>query len=493
LVRSAFNDLNVRGYERDKLPYKKNGNLEPGRGTFATVHAATKGPSATTYALKEIIIDTQPKLDLVKEEIEILRHLRHPNILKLEEACFEEPEPRVVYLVTSPWAPMTLHHFLFEVQRGTTFCTTWYKPDATGTSRLDPWRSVIRQCLNGLTHLHQNKIIHKDLKPNNILLQELTTPSGTSLFPIIADFGISKKDVPGGYTENLGTSEFQAPAQKDGKPANQNSDMWSLGCCFAFIAVLLNCGNEYLQQLWENIFHSKRGKQGFRDDETRQRLDEQLQRHCTADLPAEVLVYHLELAKLVQRMLEKDPGGRPLASEALGEVKELEARVQIMDLSTEAFHIFIQLDEITVIKSILLSDIPPFDEFLRLGAESFGRQANKRNISIGLADLRFKWLSFKLAGPLIVPTEFPTKDINRGLTQDSDPALYSEICLRKKKLTWSSSLIFYSRMMDLAEQNDMLMFKEGGFVPRISTFVPGIEISGKLASLRLGDSEQALQ
>ncbi|CCG83220.1 MAP kinase kinase skh1/pek1 [Taphrina deformans PYCC 5710] len=81
---------------------------------------------------------------------------------------------------------------------------------------------VARGVLEGLSYLHQRKIIHRDIKPSNILL----TKTGQVK---LCDFGVSGElvnSLAGTYT---GTSYYMAPERIQGQPYTVTSDVWSLG------------------------------------------------------------------------------------------------------------------------------------------------------------------------------------------------------------------------------------------------------------------------
>ncbi|KAL8183788.1 UNVERIFIED_CONTAM: Serine/threonine-protein kinase 17B [Gekko kuhli] len=85
---------------------------------------------------------------------------------------------------------------------------------------------LIRQILEGVCHLHQNNIVHLDLKPQNILLSSIR-PLGDIK---IVDFGISRKI--GNCTELceiIGTPEYQAPEILSYEPITTATDLWNVG------------------------------------------------------------------------------------------------------------------------------------------------------------------------------------------------------------------------------------------------------------------------
>ena len=97
-------------------------------------------------------------------------------------------------------------------------------------------RSILSQVVVGLGYLHGQKIIHKDLKPNNILYQH--KEDNIILFKL-CDFGYSRKMLQGRdefkTTGNRGTDGFIAPELfKSGKP-NFTTDIWALGAVAYFV------------------------------------------------------------------------------------------------------------------------------------------------------------------------------------------------------------------------------------------------------------------
>lgn len=81
---------------------------------------------------------------------------------------------------------------------------------------------IARGVLEGLSYLHQRKIIHRDIKPSNILL----TKSGQVK---LCDFGVSGELVNSLAGTFTGTSYYMAPERIQGQPYTVTSDIWSLG------------------------------------------------------------------------------------------------------------------------------------------------------------------------------------------------------------------------------------------------------------------------
>lgn len=138
-------------------------------------------------------------------EVQLLRDLNHPNIVRFVDLLDDE---RLVYVVME------------------------YCPDGDLRGCIDPTRSqnenwcssVFRQIISALAFLHANGIAHRDLKPENILR------SGT--FFKLADFGMSAIQQPGKYLNTrCGSPAFVAPEviTSESPYDGQLADMWSAG------------------------------------------------------------------------------------------------------------------------------------------------------------------------------------------------------------------------------------------------------------------------
>ena len=212
-------------------PYIIDQHIKPGEGSFASVYSATKNNQASDnslyrpqapYALKAMTITSRRKIEMVRNEIKILRRLQnhlHRNILRLEDGFFVE-DSHTVFLATQPYAPLSLEKFftktlLYDREE-------WHEP-----YYLLQWPKIIRQCLEGLEFLHtqEPQILHGDLKPQNISLWKVQDPDGpVEIRPIIADFGISA-DRTVKHSDQQGTIEYMSPEVLDGASKSIYSDV----------------------------------------------------------------------------------------------------------------------------------------------------------------------------------------------------------------------------------------------------------------------------
>lgn len=194
---------------------------EIGRGGMATVYLADDPKHRRQVAVKTLHTDVARALgrEQFTREIEIAAGLSHPHILPLhdsgEEESPESDEPSFLYFVS---------------------------PFAGGESLRDRLRrepqlhpnDVVRlgrEIALALDYAHRRGVIHLDIKPENILLQE-----GHA---VIADFGIARAISSASSTDNaserpmpiLGTPSYMSPEQASGLPDVDNrSDIYSLGC-----------------------------------------------------------------------------------------------------------------------------------------------------------------------------------------------------------------------------------------------------------------------
>lgn len=193
---------------------------ELGRGGFAVVYAGKSKKTNEAVAIKVIeknCIDVSELQSLVRE-IDIMKKVNHPNVLKLIDIF--ETDTRVT-LVTELVTGGELFYKI--VERG-----SYSEADAA---------DIVRQLVTGVEYLHGMGIAHRDLKPENLLCSE---GEGKGMVIKIADFGLSKMFNAGEVLKtSCGTPDYAAPEVLQTEDTYSNAvDMWSVGV----ITYVLLCG-----------------------------------------------------------------------------------------------------------------------------------------------------------------------------------------------------------------------------------------------------------
>lgn len=180
-----------------------------GRGAFGVVWLAEKRTVlATTQVALKFPNDEDVDLDAVKQEAALwVRASGHPNVLTFMDADVYDGQ----VVIVSEYAPDGSLSRWLEAHGGRAPTVAAAVEMALGI-------------LAGLEHLHKRGIIHRDIKPDNILLQHET--------PRLADFGIARiLKTTTKSTVATGTPAYMPPEAFDGQ-RNERTDIWSVGVIF---------------------------------------------------------------------------------------------------------------------------------------------------------------------------------------------------------------------------------------------------------------------
>ncbi|KAI8988131.1 kinase-like domain-containing protein [Mycotypha africana] len=232
---------------------------EIGRGAFGTVHLGLDETTGTEYAIKEfsksrlrkkeqmdlfrrgagglrgrggirgrrmfgiggvnrqgtaVGANATPEnpLDLVRGEVAVLKKLSHPNIVRLYEVL-DDPSNDSLYMV-------------FELMENGVVMSIEMDAVAKPYSAEDA-RRYFKEMMLGIEYLHANDIVHRDIKPDNLLL------SKDNVLKIV-DFGVSEMFVKGNdkLKKSAGSPAFMAPElciAKHGEVSGKATDIWSMG------------------------------------------------------------------------------------------------------------------------------------------------------------------------------------------------------------------------------------------------------------------------
>lgn len=207
-----------------------------GKGNFAKVKLAKHLPTGKEVAIK-IIDKTQlnpSSLQKLFREVRIMKMLDHPNIVKLYQVIETE---KTLYLVMEYASGGEVFDYLV----------------AHGRMKEKEARAKFRQIVSAVQYCHQKRIIHRDLKAENLLLDgEMNIK--------IADFGFSNEFVPGQKLDTFcGSPPYAAPELFQGKKYDgPEVDVWSLGVIlYTLVSGSLPFDGANLKELRERVLRGK--------------------------------------------------------------------------------------------------------------------------------------------------------------------------------------------------------------------------------------------
>nr|XP_060617487.1 mitogen-activated protein kinase kinase kinase 1 isoform X1 [Anolis sagrei ordinatus] len=194
-----------------------------GLGAFSSCYQAQDVGTGTLMAVKQVTYvrntssEQEEVVEALREEIRMMNHLNHPNIIRMLGATCEKSN----YNLFIEWmAGGSVAHLLSKY----------------GAFKESVVANYTEQLLRGLAYLHENQIIHRDVKGANLLIDS----TGHRLR--IADFGaaarLASKGTGAGEFQGqlLGTIAFMAPEVLRGQQYGRSCDVWSVGCAIIEMA-----------------------------------------------------------------------------------------------------------------------------------------------------------------------------------------------------------------------------------------------------------------
>ncbi|OJJ44762.1 hypothetical protein ASPZODRAFT_2111795 [Penicilliopsis zonata CBS 506.65] len=177
-----------------------------GKGAFGSVYRALNWNTGETVAVKQIKLTDLPKTELrvIMLEIDLLKNLDHPNIVKYHGFV---KSPETLNIILEYCENGSLHSIAKNFGR--------FPENLVGL--------YMSQVLHGLLYLHEQGVIHRDIKGANIL----TTKEGLVK---LADFGVASRTTGLSESSVVGTPYWMAPEVIELSGATTASDIWSLGC-----------------------------------------------------------------------------------------------------------------------------------------------------------------------------------------------------------------------------------------------------------------------
>ena len=186
-----------------------------GEGTYGVVYKAKDRVSGEIIALKKIRLEAEDEgiPSTAIREISLLKELQHPNIVRLFDVVHTERKLTLVF----EFLDQDLKKYLDVCDSGL---------------GLPILKSFLYQLLTGVAYCHHHRVLHRDLKPPNLLINREGSLK-------LADFGLARAfGIPvRSYTHEVVTLWYRAPdvllgSRKYSTPV----DIWSVGCIFAEMA-----------------------------------------------------------------------------------------------------------------------------------------------------------------------------------------------------------------------------------------------------------------
>ncbi|XP_005315906.2 mitogen-activated protein kinase kinase kinase 19 [Ictidomys tridecemlineatus] len=188
-----------------------------GKGAYGTVYCGLTS-QGQLIAVKQVTLDTSDKLATEKEyrklqeEVDLLKALKHVNIVAYLGTCLEENIVSI-FMEFVPGGSISSIINRFGPLPEMVFC------------------KYTKQILQGVAYLHENCVVHRDIKGNNVMLMP------TGIIKLI-DFGCAKRlawaGLNGTHSDMLksmhGTPYWMAPEVINESGYGRKSDIWSIGC-----------------------------------------------------------------------------------------------------------------------------------------------------------------------------------------------------------------------------------------------------------------------
>ncbi|KAJ6811333.1 cell division control protein 2-like protein A [Iris pallida] len=188
-----------------------------GEGTYGVVYKARDRVTNETIALKKIRLEQEDEgvPSTAIREISLLKEMQHGNIVRLQDVVHSEKR---IYLV--------FEYLDLDLKKHMDSC-----PELTKDPRLV--KKFLYQILCGIAYCHSHRVLHRDLKPQNLLIDRRTNALKLADFGLARAFGIPVRT----FTHEVVTLWYRAPEILLGsRQYSTPVDIWSVGCIFAEMA-----------------------------------------------------------------------------------------------------------------------------------------------------------------------------------------------------------------------------------------------------------------
>lgn len=182
-----------------------------GTGNYGCVRECMHRSTGEMYAVKTIDKSKVARKDHIRREIQLLRSIDHPGIMKMVD-CYEDVD--YVHIVTEKCTGGELFDKIVDN-------TTDYGclPELEAAK-------IIKSLLEAVQYLHSKNIVHRDIKPENMLFESNEKGASTKLidFGLSRTHGLNDRDM----VNQVGTPYYMSPSVLEGK-YDRSCDLWAVG------------------------------------------------------------------------------------------------------------------------------------------------------------------------------------------------------------------------------------------------------------------------
>ena len=262
-----------------------------GKGSFGDVDEVEETSTHAVYARKYIKAygssTAAEREEETRNEVTIMQKLTHQHIVTV---LFWLKEPKAFSIFMKPVADYDLRVFLER-------CTEKNYPDQS-VEMIFPWFGCL---LDALRFAHHLSVMHRDIKPLNILIKDKHV--------YLADFGVAKDFGFEGTSSTkdyfiYGTPVYRAPETRPGNPRGRSADIFSLGCVFAEMLTVASGRSLEEFQDWRKTPETECGQYAFRENLGRVKT-------WLTKLEKDNLSAHVSYQ--ISKMIQEDPNRRTSA------------------------------------------------------------------------------------------------------------------------------------------------------------------------------------
>jgi len=210
--------------------YDMDRDSELGKGAFAVVRKCTQKETGEEYAAKEFFANSRKQKEKFKKEAEIFKRLsnpHHPNVVRLIDAIQTHSlliSKTQLYLIFELVPGGELFDYIVEQKKLSEHVAATF----------------FVQILSAIEFCHQRDVLHRDVKPENLLMSSTTFKAGEKPTVKLADLGLGvpvegNKQIK--FESIAGTPLYMAPEILQSKAYGKLVDLWACGvvlCCILF-------------------------------------------------------------------------------------------------------------------------------------------------------------------------------------------------------------------------------------------------------------------